>query len=68
MESSKHEFAFDNPYFKDDDTIDGIKKDNYQTQKDTIILLEGTNYLILSIKLTLRFIHIIIRNENIYLN
>lgn len=41
VESSKHEFAFDNPYFKDDDTIDGIKKDNYQTQKDTIILLEG---------------------------
>jgi hypothetical protein len=51
VESAKHEFAFDNPYFTDDDTIDGVKKDSYQTQKDTIILLEGTNCLILSIEL-----------------
>jgi hypothetical protein len=45
VESAKHEFAFDNPYFKEDDTIDGVKK-------DTTILLEGTNYLIMSLKLT----------------
>jgi len=66
VESAHHEYAFDNPYFKEDDAIDGHKKDNNQTQKETIILLEGKPLSYLVDQLMLRLRHIIRRMQSLF--